>query len=349
MTQTGYLYDTAFLSHTLQNHPENRERLEAVMSLLSDKHMLEQLRDIKFTAASREQLCRVHDPVYVNALERMSQRAGGMMGADTYVNGSSYHAASMAVGAATAATRAVLRGDVKSAFALVRPPGHHAFADHGEGFCLFNNCAFAALYALGDSDESSAGSLSRVMIVDWDVHHGNGTESIFHSDPRVLYVSTHQTPLYPGTGRMTDVGSGAGRGTTVNIPLPPGTGDNGYMKVFHDIVAPLARRFQPQLIVMSAGYDAHWRDTLAAMKMSLSGFASIVSTLVELSEELCAGKLISVLEGGYDLEVLSYGVLNTLYIMDGMADRLVDPPGPFKGRETSVDNVIRLVRQIHNI
>ncbi len=352
--RAGYLYAPVFLAHTLPRHPESHTRLEAVMALLREQGELERLANLPFVAATASQLCATHVDAYVELVKQLAARGGAMLGPDTYINPASFEAASWAAGAAIAAVRAVLAGNVDRAFALVRPPGHHAFADHGEGFCLFNNIACAARYALGDAPADETGAratpLERVMIVDWDVHHGNGTQSIFYEDPRVLFVSIHQLPLYPLSGRVDEIGAGAGRGTTVNVPLPPGVGDDGYMRVLDEIVVPLARRYRPQLLMMSAGFDAHWVDELAGMCVSLRGFAHIVGALCRLSEEVCAGRLVAALEGGYDHDVLSYGVLNTLRVLRGESpDGALDPLGPFTGRPASAEPIIRQVRAAHGL
>jgi acetoin utilization deacetylase AcuC-like enzyme len=348
MTKVGYLYHPVFLAHRHPNHVENADRLAAIMGLLLEQNALADLTAVPFTAATQEQLGTVHEPAYVELLKRFSAIGGGMLDPGTYVNGSSYDAAAMAAGAAADAARAVLRGDVPRAFALVRPPGHHAFADHGEGFCLFNNVAFAARCALDEF------VLQRVMIVDWDVHHGNGTQDIFYADPRVLYVSTHQMPLYPGTGRAEETGEGAGRGTTLDIPLPPGAGDAAFARVFDEVIVPAARRYRPQLMLVSAGYDAHWRDnlagwraTLGGLNVSLAGFGRMASTVCGLSDELCEGRVVAVLEGGYDLEVLSHGVYNTLRVFQG--ESIDDPIGAYTGKEPSIEPLLVKVKRLHGI
>lgn len=346
----GYLYDPLFLSHTLPGHPENHERLEAVMRRLREYGELEHLIELTFAPADETQLCAVHVDAYVELVKQVSARGRAMLGPDTYIHPATFRAASAAAGAAMAAVRAVLGGQVDRAFALVRPPGHHAFPDHGEGFCLFNNIACAAQYALGEvpGEGRPARPLERVMIVDWDVHHGNGTQAMFYEDPRVLFVSIHQFPLYPMSGHVNELGAGPGRGYTVNVPLPPRIGDAGYARVLEEIVVPLARRFRPELMLMSAGYDGHWSDPLAGMALSLTGFGRIVATLSQLSEDLCAGRLVGVLEGGYDHDVLSYGVLNTFRLLRGESvASLLDPIGPFAGREASVEPIIRQVRAAH--
>ena len=348
--QTGYVYDPlAAIAHTLRGHPENAERLEALAAFLNGKNMLGALVSIPCAALSKDDLAAVHDRAYIDGLEQLSARGGGMLGPDTYVTHSSYHAAAMAAGASVAATKAVLGGVVQRAFALARPPGHHAFAGHGEGFCLFNNSAFAAAYALGRLQDRPAQALDRVMIIDWDVHHGNGTEAIFYSDPAVLYLSTHQSPLYPGTGRISDMGRGAGHGVNINIPLPPGVGDRGYSDVFDSVVTAAALRFKPQLIVVSAGYDCHWRDQLAGMGLSLTGITHIMKVIAQLSDTVCGGRLVLVLEGGYDLDVLRYGVFNTFQVLKDEAQFALDPIGPYPDEETPVESIIRQVRQLHKL
>jgi acetoin utilization deacetylase AcuC-like enzyme len=347
--KTGYLYDPVFLTHTLRGHPENAARLEAVVSYLDREGLFESLVSLPFVAASKHDLEAVHERVYIDGLEKLSMSGGGMLGLDTYVTCATYHAASMAAGASVAAARAVLGGQVRRAFALVRPPGHHAFVGHGEGFCLFNNIAMGAAYALGRLPDKPATALDRVMIIDWDVHHGNGTESIFYSDPAVLYLSTHQSPLYPGTGRIVDTGRGAGVGYNINIPLPPGVGDRGYHDVFESIVTAAATRYKPQLILVSAGYDCHWRDRLAGMSMSLVGFTTIMQKIAQLSDTLCDARLVVELEGGYDLDVMQYGVFNTFKVLQNDLQSTLDPIGPYIGEEAAIEPVIRKVRRLHNL
>jgi acetoin utilization deacetylase AcuC-like enzyme len=356
------LYDPIFLEHDLPGHPENAERLRAVMSLLREQNTLSRLRPLPFSAATFDELTVVHTPDYVSKIFHASERGRGGLNPDTYINAASFNAAAMAAGASMAAARAVMNGEATRAFALVRPPGHHAFADHGEGFCLFNNVAFAARQALGEisSDDDQSWSPSavrshrnarpeRVMILDFDVHHGNGTQAIFYDDPRVLYASAHEYGwIYPGSGHAEDGGRGQGKGATINAPLPASVGDFGYARVFDEIFAPAARRFKPGLLLVSAGFDAHWRDPLANMNVSLAGFARMMRVLCELSEELCGGRMVVVLEGGYDLTALSYGVLNSLRIMQGEGD-IEDPLGLCSEEETPVDGLIDYLRTANGL
>jgi acetoin utilization deacetylase AcuC-like enzyme len=363
MPSVAYLYDPLFLEHDRPGHPENADRLRAVMRLLRERGVLDGMQALSFGPATFEQLSALHTPTYVSQVYALSRRGGGALNPDTYLTAASFDAAALAAGACIAAARAVVNGAVCRAFALVRPPGHHAFADHGEGFCLFNNVSFAARCALGDLDaaEDYAWSPSalrnqrharpeRVMIVDFDVHHGNGTQAVFYDDPRVLFLSIHEYGfIYPGSGAADELGRGQGRGLTINVPLPPETGDFGYASVFDQIVAPAALRFRPDLILVSAGFDAHWRDPLAHMRASLAGFARMVRVLCELSDALCGGRMVVVLEGGYDPEALSFGVLNTLRIMQGNLTEIEDPIGLCPADEAPVEDLIAAFAGAHGL
>jgi acetoin utilization deacetylase AcuC-like enzyme len=250
----------------------------------------------------------------------------------------------MAAGGLVEATRAVLDGELENAFAMVRPPGHHALRARGMGFCLFNNVAVAARYAQAER------GLDRILIMDFDVHHGNGTQDEFDADPAVMFISTHQYPHYPGTGYWNETGRGDGEGSIINVPLGGGVGDEGFSRIFQEIVAPAAWRFQPDLILVSAGYDAHWDDPLAYMHLSIGGYAAIAQALKDLAEELCGGRVVFTLEGGYHLDALAYSVLNTFGVLLGdEAWQLVDPLGPSPSREQPVTEIVERVRQIHGL
>jgi acetoin utilization deacetylase AcuC-like enzyme len=236
-----------------------------------------------------------------------------------------------------------LDGEAANAFALVRPPGHHALASRGMGFCLFNNAAIAARYA------QAAYKLNRVMIVDYDVHHGNGTQDAFYSDASVLYLSTHQYPHYPGTGYFSEVGAGPGAGYTVNVPLRGGIGDQGFAAICEEIIGPVARRFQPDLLLISAGYDAHWVDPLASLQLSIAGgYFAIARYLVRLADELCQGRLVYTLEGGYDPDALGYGVAATFRALLG-DEKAADPLGPAPRPEPSIAEIVQTVKRTHNL
>jgi acetoin utilization deacetylase AcuC-like enzyme len=341
---TGVVYHPLYLEHDLRGHPESQQRLKAVLRVLEERGMWPRLTPVEALPVSPERLYRAHEPGYVEQVQRLAARGGGHLDMDTYVAPASYNAALMAAGGLVEATRAVLDGEVDNAFALVRPPGHHALRNRGMGFCLFNNVAVAAHYALAER------GLERVLIVDFDVHHGNGTQDEFEADPATMYISTHQYPHYPGTGYWNETGRGAGEGSVVNVPLGGGVGDEGFARILAEIVGPAAWRFQPQLMLISAGYDAHWDDPLASLQLSIEGYTRIARGLKDLAEELCEGRLVITLEGGYHLEALSYSVLNTFAVLLGDESwKVIDPLGPSPRPERPVDDVIQRVRQVHGL
>jgi acetoin utilization deacetylase AcuC-like enzyme len=326
----GYVYDPIYLAHDTGDHPERVARLVAIMEHLHAITMLNRLEVIAPIRAEDAWLTRIHDQAHLDAMRSLCERGGGTVGSDTVLSAQSYEAALLAAGGTVAATKAVLGGRVASAFALVRPPGHHATRSQAMGFCLINNIAVAAAWVLAE------GLAERVAIVDIDVHHGNGTQQAFFREPRVLYASLHQHPYYPGTGdwRMT---ARAGR-NLINVPLPAGTGDQGYRQAFDEIVAPAVARFAPELLLVSVGYDAHWADPLAWMQMSLTGYRYLVDGLLAQAERFCGGRTVFVLEGGYDLSILSHGVATTLAAMLG--EDYADPFGLAPGEELGVELLV---------
>ena len=342
--KTGYVYDPLFLEHNQPGHPESALRLEHTVEVLRESGLLERLVHLPARPATAAELESVHTATHVARVREMAERGGGYLDPDTYSNERSFDAACLAAGGVLAALEAVLAGTVSNAFALVRPPGHHATASRAMGFCLFNNVAVAARQAL-----TRLGS-ERVFIADFDVHHGNGTQDIFENDPNVLYFSTHQYPFYPGTGSWSETGRGAGAGTVLDVPLPAGIGDEGYARVLEELVWPLARRFQPDLILVSAGYDAHWQDPLAMMRLSLTGYARIAAELVEMAGELCQGRILLTLEGGYHLDVLAHGILNTFYaLLD--EETVSDPlgPAPDVGPGVALEGLFSNLRRAHGL
>jgi acetoin utilization deacetylase AcuC-like enzyme len=253
--------------------------------------------------AGDDALATVHDPGYIDLLREMSAAGDGYLSPDTALSAGSWEAASLASGAACSVVESALAGEM--AFAVSRPPGHHAGRDYGMGFCLTNHAAVAAGHAL-------AGGLRRVALLDWDVHHGNGTQDIFYADDRVLYLSVHQSPFYPGTGRSGEVGEGEGAGFTVNVPLPAASGEDAYAAAFAGVFVPVLREFCPELIVVSAGFDAHAADLLGGMALETDSFARFAALLSSLARELGAAPLALVLEGGYNLEALTGSVAATV-------------------------------------
>jgi len=339
---TAYVYDPIYLEHKIYGHPESPERLLTTMRALEEAGVRAKLTRIEASPLAMEHLEAVHDGAYIEQVRRMAESGGGHLDLDTYLSPCSYEAALMAAGGLVCAVDAVLEGKADNAFALVRPPGHHALPNRGMGFCLFNNVAIAARYALDQH------GLDRVLIADFDVHHGNGTQEVFYHDSRVLYFSTHQYPHYPGTGYWREIGEGEGEGYTVNVPLPAGVGDEGYERIFGEILRPLAERYRPQLILVSAGYDAHWADPLAAMRLSITGYAQLARALRSLADELCQGRLVFTLEGGYNLEVLSHSILATFRVLLGEGD-ITDPLGPSPQPNRPIDELIATIKGVHRL
>lgn len=340
--KTGYVFDETYLLHEYPGHPESPDRLRAIMGRLEDKRMLEALQPIEPLPVDHDLLEQIHASDYIDLVRRASAAGRGRLDPDTYVNDASWDAALLAAGGAVEITRAVLSRQINNGFALVRPPGHHAEHDRGMGFCLFNNVAVAAQAALNVG-------LDRVLIVDFDVHHGNGTQNIFYDTSRILYFSTHQYPYYPGTGAAEEVGMGEGKSCTVNVPLRAGIGDHGYRVVFEEILVPVAQRYQPDLILVSAGFDAHWGDPLAAMRLSVEGFAQLTRTLCDLADDLCGGRLAVTLEGGYNQEALAQAVFACFQVLRG-EDQIDDSlgPSPHHVRELSAKLIQRL-KEIHRL
>jgi acetoin utilization deacetylase AcuC-like enzyme len=291
------VHSDRFIEHqTPPGHPERHERAET-MAAVVDRWRARGTEVVAPREATIEQLARVHDDDY---LRRMAETSGRslQLDPDTYTSPDSYEVARLAAGAAVDAVERVMGGSHTAAMALVRPPGHHAERDRAMGFCLFNNVAVAAAHA-------RAQGAARVAIVDYDVHHGNGTQHMFESDPHVLYVSTHQFPYYPGTGAADEIGHGAGRGFTVNVPMEIGAVDADYQLVFATVVSPILLQFEPNLVIVSAGFDAHERDPLGGMRLSTPAFAAMTRELGAVADECCRGRIVSVTEGGYDLQALA--------------------------------------------
>ena len=332
---TVIVLDDLFLEHHNQEgHPERPERLTAISAVVREAGWFPRLRTLVPRPATERELLRVHTAAHLELIRATDGVPFTFLDMDTQTSDRSYRVALQAAGALCVATEAVWRRDAANAFALIRPPGHHAERDRAMGFCLFNNIAVAAAYAREDL------GARRVLIVDWDVHHGNGTQHIFQDDSTVLYFSTHQYPHYPGTGAFEEVGSGDG--VTVNVPLPAGRSDRDYAAVYKALLVPVARAFQPDLILVSAGFDIHERDPLAGMGVTASGCAALARLCIDLAEELCRGRLVLTLEGGYDLEGLSRSVGAVLTEMMGeTTTRMTGDP------DQTTSAVIDRVRSIH--
>jgi len=313
MGNVAILRDPLFRKHSNGPwHPESPDRLRAIDQMLAAFPRRGELLELSARDAGFEELARVHTESYIRQIEATRERELTVLDPDTSANRDSWAAAVRAAGGAIVVAEAVLDGRASGAFAFLRPPGHHAEADRARGFCIFNNIAVAAAHAL------EARGLERVMIVDWDVHHGNGTMHSFYDSPQVLYMSVHQYPHYPGTGRIEEIGAGEGRGYTVNVPLPGGQDDADYLAVFRELFLPIGRQYRPQLLLVSAGFDVHRHDPLAGMDVSNRGFRRMTELLLALTAESGPDRLAILLEGGYDLTALTEGAASVLEaLLDG--------------------------------
>ncbi len=299
--RTGLVLDRRYEAHdTGAGHPERPERIRAIRELM-DQYRREGLVEVEPRLATDHELALNHDPRHVARVATTASRARAAFDADTPVCSESYATAALAAGGYLRLLEAMLAGDVDNGFAVVRPPGHHAEFARAMGFCLFNNVAIGAHWL-------RTRGVGRILIVDWDVHHGNGTQESFYDDPETLYASTHQYPFYPGTGAASEVGRGAAAGRTLNVPLPAGCGDDEYVAAFTDLIVPVARQFRPEFVLVSAGFDADYRDPLAGMQATDAGFRAMTRLLMQVADEHAAGRVAAILEGGYDLGALRAAV-----------------------------------------
>ena len=300
---------TRFAEHeTPPGHPERPERAE-VMDVVAARWRTGGGTVIEPRAATFDELARVHDAGYLRRIAATAGRAAAL-DPDTYMSPDSHEIALLAAGAAIEAVERVINGPYQTALALVRPPGHHAERNRAMGFCVYNNLAIAAAHA-------RARGVKRVAIVDYDVHHGNGTQHMFEDDPTVLYISTHQYPFYPGTGASSEIGTGAGAGFTVNLPLEAGAADDDYRIVFAEVIVPVLRQFQPDVLLVSAGFDAHERDPLASMRLTTAAFGAMTMELRAVAEACCGGRMALVTEGGYDLQAFAASLDAVVQVLAG--------------------------------
>ncbi|WP_290596539.1 MULTISPECIES: histone deacetylase family protein [unclassified Archaeoglobus] len=350
---TGIVFHEEYLKHEQSpTHPERRERLAYTMDQLREEGIFdsENIRILEPFKASIEDVLEVHTREYVDFLMEESKR-GGIIDWDTNIPVGVFDRALLAAGGAIRAAQAVLNGEVDNAFAMIRPPGHHAKPHIGAGFCYLNNMAIMVKWLLKNG-------FDRVIILDWDAHHGDGTQEIFYEDDRVLFISTHQMPLYPGTGYPEECGIGRGEGYTVNIPLPPGTGDEGYMIVVEEVIQPVVDEFQPEFIAVSAGQDNHFTDPITSLALTARGYAEMMRRAVEMAERHCKGRLVAVLEGGYSVEgALPYTNLGIIAAMAGMDISCIREPENYlaelawRKRESSLVKLrtnIEDVKKIHS-
>ena len=342
---TAYVSDARYIEHDFPGHVEHAGRIQAVWEQLDNQSIMPQLLQLPATSVSDEQILSAHSRRLLQRLNDVSQQDRMVrIDQDTYGLPVSLEIARLAAGGVVTAVDAVLSGAANNAMAVVRPPGHHATPERAMGFCLLNNIALAARHAQERHD------ISRILIIDYDVHHGNGTQDIFYDDASVLFVSLHQSPFYPGTGHLDEIGAGAGRGFTLNLPITAGHGDGSYQDLFEQVVDPAARRFEPELMLISAGFDAHWVDPLASMRLSLGGYDWLARRCIDLADQLCGGKIVFVMEGGYDLPALAHGWCNIASALLGQ-DALSDPYGaaPSAHGRGTLAPMIEKARQIHDL
>jgi acetoin utilization deacetylase AcuC-like enzyme len=299
VTAGAIVYDPSYNEHDTGSHIESRSRLDAIMERIRGDEYARSIEIVKPIKAAVENVWANHDAKYVEGVRRFAEAGGGWLDLDTYCSSKSYEVALLAVGGAISAVDVVMAG-TNNVFALVRPPGHHAVRNAAMGFCIFNNVACAAKYALARHD------IDRILIIDWDVHHGNGTQASFYDDRRVLYVSTHRQPFYPGTGDFQEVGSGEAEGYTVNLPLSPGVNDDGFFYAYDKFLIPIIKQFGPELTFISAGQDIHYDDPIGGMRVTCDGFVGLTERIKSVTPR---GRVIACLEGGYDLQGLADSVL----------------------------------------
>jgi acetoin utilization deacetylase AcuC-like enzyme len=311
--RTGVVQDPRYADHCPgPDHPECAQRQTVLNDMLNEPEMRGYFQPIKPRRAEKEELLRVHSPKYIRRLEDTQGKAYTYLGPDIQTSPFSYETALLAAGGLCRAIELVHAGELDNAIALVRPPGHHAERSKAKGFCLYNNVAVGVRYA-----QSRLG-LGRILVVDWDLHHGNGTQHCFEDDPSVLFFSMHQSASYPGGGRFSEVGKGPGKGRTVNIPLRAGCGDGEYVALFEKILKPIALEFAPELILVSAGFDIHYNDPLGGMRVTPQGFAGLTRSVLNTADLCCRGKVVMTLEGGYDLQALKESVRAVLRELAGM-------------------------------
>ncbi len=339
LSKTGIVKDYTYLEHNPGSfHPETPRRLQAIYEMLESPDMKGKYVVIEPRSASHREIAMNHTESYIDLVQETSRKRHYSLDPDTQTSARSYEAALLAAGGFCNAIDSVVEGEVINAFALVRPPGHHAEHGSGAGFCIFNNIAIGARHAMKKH------GMKRILIVDWDLHHGNGTQHSFYNEKRVLYFSTHQSPFYPGTGGVTETGKGEGLGYTINVPLRSGPGDAEFVKIYRRILEPVAREYKPELVLLSAGFDIYKRDPMGGMNVSTSGFANLTRILLNIAETYCEGRFVATLEGGYNIDGQAQSVKAVLkemkgetYVSESYLERLE------RGSQRSVERIIEKV------
>jgi acetoin utilization deacetylase AcuC-like enzyme len=339
MKKLGIVLDKLYIEHDNGlGHPESKERLLAIIDMLKATKLLEEVIRIEPRDATKDEVSLVHDPKYGDLIASTRGKPRVFLDPDTSTCPVSFNAAIRAAGGMLSSIESILKGEVDIAFPLVRPPGHHAESNRAMGFCLFNNVAIGAAYLV------KVKGFQRVLVVDWDLHHGNGTQNMFYNSSEVLYFSTHQYPYYPGTGGINEVGKENGAGYTVNVPLHAGMGDKEYIKIFTEILEPVIDQYKPEFILVSAGFDTYFEDPLGDMKVTPHGFAQMTRFLKEEAEKHCGGKIVFILEGGYNLDGLW---LSTKEIIEELLEKRSTQYGDLK-EKTNADEIIENVKKVHS-
>ena len=339
MAKVGIVLDKLYVDHDNgMGHPESQERILAIVDMLKFTKLFDEVVRIEPRDATREEITLVHTPEHYDNIASTKGRPKVFLDADTSTCPVSFDAALRAAGGMISAIDSVLSKEVDRAFPLVRPPGHHAEADRAMGFCLFNNVAVGAAYL------TEVKGLERVLVIDWDIHHGNGTQHIFYDTSKVLYFSTHQYPFYPGTGAAEEVGSGDGKGYTVNVPMEPGMGDDEFIRIFEEILKPIIDQYKPEFILVSAGFDIYFEDPLGGMKVSPEGFAKLTRLLTDEADKICDGKIVFLLEGGYNLDGLW---ISTKEVIEELLDKK-KTEYKLSVSETNVDSLIDNIKKIYS-
>ena len=337
--KTGIVKDYRYLRHeTGSYHPETPKRLEAMYEMIEAPDMKGKFIEIEPRHATHEEIGLIHQPSYMEKVAGTAGKAHTSLDPDTSTSPESYDVARLAVGGFCNAIDSVVKREVNNAFAFVRPPGHHAEANRAAGFCIFNNVAIGAMHAINNHN------MKKILIVDWDLHHGNGTQHSFYEDPRILYFSTHQYPFYPGTGSVQEIGRGAGEGYTINVPLRSGPGDAEYLKIFTRVLRPVALEFKPDIVMLSVGFDIYYNDPLGGMKVTPDGFGKLTRALMDIADSCCGGKIVMTLEGGYHIAGITESAKVVLNEMCGET-HVTDEELAKTEREanSSIDGVIETV------
>ncbi|MCH7517754.1 MAG: histone deacetylase [Candidatus Dadabacteria bacterium] len=339
MAKVGIVLDKLYVDHDNgMGHPESQERILAIVDMLKFTKLFDEVVRIEPRDATKEEITLVHTTKHYDNIASTKGKPKVFLDADTSTCPVSFDAALRAAGGMISAIDSVLSKEVDRAFPLVRPPGHHAEADRAMGFCLFNNVAVGAAYL------TEVKGLERVLVIDWDIHHGNGTQHIFYDTSKVLYFSTHQYPFYPGTGAAEEVGSGDGRGYTVNVPMEPGMGDDEFIQIFEEILKPIIDQYKPEFILVSAGFDIYFEDPLGGMKVSPEGFAKLTRLLTDEADKICDGKIVFLLEGGYNLDGLW---ISTKEVIEELLDKK-KTEYKLSVSETNVDSLIENIKKIYS-